>query len=108
MTVTVTKIKDQADFQPQFSDGVTASIHKIALDSSYPTGGEALTKVTDLGFASGDTIKSVEAVATEGYSAEYDDTNELLKMFVSGGTEVTNGTDLSAEHVVLKISRTLA
>ena len=74
-------------------------IQTIALDSSYPTGGYALTGSTlgcdvalhDVTFNQG----------TGGYVYNYDYTASKVKLFWSNGTgavlsEVTNATDVSA------------
>jgi hypothetical protein len=50
-------------------------------DNNYASGGEALTK-NDLGFAdAADPAFNVQVEASAGYVAEYDVTNELLKVY---------------------------
>lgn len=72
----------------------------VALDSSYPTGGESLT-AAQLGLTD---IQTLNAASSGGYTFEYDDTNAKLKAYygdnnnASDGAliEVPNATDLSA------------
>lgn len=68
------------------------------LDNSYPTGGYALTAAT-LGIDI--ALDFVQAIATTtGHTFAYDYANSKLKAY-SGGTEITNATDLSAVVVRL-------
>lgn len=69
------------------------------LDSSYPTGGYALTPKT-LGV---DLVTDYVAAfaTTTGHTFAYDYANSKLLAF-SGGTQVSNATDLSA--VVIRIT----
>jgi hypothetical protein len=72
------------------------TVTKVVFDSSYPTGGEALTP-TDLGL---NTVVFAEAqvqVAGTGSvtAVFYDITNQKLKAFTAAA-EVANTTDLSA------------
>jgi hypothetical protein len=68
------------------------------LDSSYPTGGYALTFVT-LGI---DGVPDyVTATSPSGHDFGYDYTNQKLKAFLSG-SEVTAATNLST--VVVRIT----
>jgi hypothetical protein len=73
---------------------VNAVIADIALDSSYPTGGEAIS-ASQFGLNS---IDFVMPSFSAGYDAEYDHANKKLKMFTAG-SEVTDTTDLSAVTV---------
>jgi hypothetical protein len=52
----------------------------IAFDSSYPTGGEAVSAV-DLGFPSGTTVHAVIFDNAGGYSFAYDHANAKVKAF---------------------------
>jgi hypothetical protein len=72
-------------------------VANLALDSSYPTGGEALTP-TDLGLS---RIYWLSAEPTGGYTFQYDNANQKLKAFRTGainlpGEEVPNATSLAA------------
>jgi|TARA_B100001964_G_scaffold238822_1_gene305020 hypothetical protein len=73
-------------------------IVKITFDSSYASGGEALTATT-LGFG---TVALVIAQAEDsGYVAQYDYTNSKLALYEAGADsaaldEVTATTDVSA------------
>jgi hypothetical protein len=95
MAVTVTKR------QSYNTGNVNAVVADIAFDSSYPTGGESLTK-TDLGFVTG--VEFLLAEPASGYSFEYDHTNEKLiaryadyDAAADGALiQVPNTTDLSA------------
>ena len=68
------------------------------LDNSYPTNGYALTAATLGVDMSLDFI--VAFATTTGHTFAYDYANSKLKAY-SGGTEVSNATDLSA--VVVRI-----
>lgn len=68
------------------------------LDSSYPTGGYALTAVT-LG-VDGSLDYVIAQPTNSGHVFAYDYANKKL-MAWSGGTQVSNATDLSA--VVVRI-----
>ena len=70
----------------------------IAFGSSYPTGGEDITDITD----KFKTCLHIICEAAGGYSFEYDKTNGKLKAYWVDTTtdgapqaEVTNATDLS-------------
>ena len=84
--------------------GATASkytIKRIQLDSSYPSGGEALSAGT-LGFTALHMV--VADTEDSGYVAQYDYSNEKLAMYEAGADaaaldEVANTTDLSAVYV---------
>ena len=73
----------------------------ITFDSSYPTGGEALT-AADLGLSRVNQLISDQGGlgAADGRVIQYDRDNELLLAFESAGAaqamaEVINATDLS-------------
>lgn len=80
--------------------GIKMSFGTIALDDSYPTGGEAITPA-DLGLAQ---VFALIAFPTAGYVPEWDGTNKKLKMYwadydaAADGAlvEVANTTNLSA------------
>lgn len=59
----------------------------IAFDSSYPTGGEALTAAT-LGLS---TVLYFQAQAKGGFVFEYDYSNSKLKVFSQGYAHGTGG-----------------
>lgn len=77
-------------------------VKRIDFDSSYPTGGEALTPA-NLGFSDDGDNLIVVIPPKAGYVFEYDGANEKVKVYVeeavaAGGplVEVGNTTDLSA------------
>lgn len=70
----------------------------VTLDNSYPTGGYALTPAT-LG-VDGATDYVFAQATTTGHLPVYNYGTKKLMVF-SGGTEVSNATDLSA--VVLRL-----
>lgn len=70
----------------------------VTLDNSYPTGGYALTPAT-LG-VDGATDYILAFATTTGHTFAYDYANSKLIAF-SGGTQVSNATDLSA--VVVRV-----
>lgn len=82
--------------------GASKVVHgTIAFDSSYPTGGEALSKST---IGLGDRLDSIVFEPAGGYVPVYDYTNEKVKMFMGDNNnaadgpliEVADTTDLSA------------
>lgn len=84
----------------KFALGNTSSLITgvIALDSSYPTGGEAIT------IADAEYVQYFHAPNLSGYSFEYDRANAKLKVFrgdnanaaAAPSVEVANAVDLSA------------
>lgn len=75
------------------------TITDVTFDSSYPTGGEAVT-AGDLGFVT--RVDHVQGnQATGGKSVAYDATNKKLLVF-TGGTEATNASDQSGVTVRLR------
>ena len=100
MAVTVAEIYDSQEFVPEQKFGQLCGLFKLTLDNSYPTGGEDLTAV-NLGLPTGASVSASIASATGGYIAHYDDSNDKLLVYTGGGSEVTNGTDLSAVVVTL-------
>lgn len=82
---------------------------EVTLDSSYPTGGEALTLNTDLGWSGSSTyVVGLNSSSVTGYVPAYDTTNNKLLMFEAGADgaaldEVANTTDLSAETITVLV-----
>jgi hypothetical protein len=97
------KLYNTVDYQPELQNGLLTVVYKHDGPASYATGGEALAKAATLGLPSGATVVGKQAVATGGYTAEYDDSNEKTIWYASSGTEVTATTDLSAEHAVVTV-----
>lgn len=65
-------------------------------DSSYPTGGTAITPST---FQMSEIHAVHPSVSMDGSTAmTWDETNSKLKCFSALGTEVTNTTDLSGKN----------
>ena len=81
----------------------------ITFDTSYPTGGEALDPVTDLGVTS---LIRMEIAPAAGYVFEYDYTNNKVKVYgqeptsattgVIALSEVANATNLSTVSTKIK------
>lgn len=70
----------------------------IAFDSSYPTGGEALTDLA----AKFKTLLRVVCEQNTGYLFEFDKTNTKLKVYLSSGTPVvSNAAETTHTHGVL-------
>lgn len=77
---------------------------EVTLDSSYPTGGEAIT-AAQLGLS---RVDAVMCSTNTGHVAQYDKTNAKIKMYyadydaVADGAliQVPNTTDLSAVTVL--------
>lgn len=75
-------------------------IVEVTLDSSYPTGGEAVDFVAALGWNSLTGLVSINSTAATGYVPQWDGSKIL--MYEAGADaaaldEVANTTDLSAE-----------
>ena len=87
MAITVTKDYTRAK---KVGKGVWLLCGVFALDSSYPTGGEAATEISKY-FRD---IKRIVFDSKDGYNFEYDNTNNKILVHV-GGFEVVNATDLS-------------
>ena len=69
----------------------------ITFDSSYPTGGEALT-ASDFNLS---TVTSFAIETSDGYIFEYDITNELLIAYLpTGSSSVSNATENAHTHAV--------
>lgn len=83
------------------------NIVKVTFDSSYPTGGEALT-AAQLGL---NKVVHVAPAPASGYVGEYDLTNSKLKAYYGDNNnasdgpliEVPNTTDLSAVVMYLVV-----
>jgi hypothetical protein len=72
------------------------TITSFALDSSYPTGGYAVTKL-QLGFAAtADPEFMVELDSANGWSATFDYVNLKIVLWSAANTQVTNATDVSS------------
>lgn len=90
---------------PGGGGGRRQSITNVALDSSYPTGGEAVT-AANLGLTS---VAGAVCQASGGYMAEYDITNSKLKMYYADYDatgdgpliEVPNATSLATVTVTI-------
>lgn len=76
--------------------GVRTNYLDVALDSSYPTGGYALS-FNQLGFAKAPLL--VDAEQATGRTYWYDRANQKLVAFSTAATEVANATNLSAVTV---------
>lgn len=64
----------------------------VTPDTSYPTGGYAVT----VPGMSRIILADVQVPAGTGHTAAWDYTNKKLKFFTSGGTEVAAATNLSS------------
>jgi hypothetical protein len=60
----------------------------LAFDSSYPTGGEALT-AANMGL---NTLESVDILSKNGFTFEYDHTNSKVLAYYSSGTLIHTST----------------
>lgn len=89
-----------ATIQNEISVGGTAKIYTgtIAMDSSYPTGGEAID------ISGNERFDHLDAVSTSGYVFSWDAANQKLLAYVGDNDAVADGplaqvastTDLSA------------
>lgn len=73
--------------------GVRVVTGTLAFDSSYPTGGEAITPSTAFGLSE---VHGVLFGNQGGYTFAYDYVNNKVLAYTTAGTEVVNATDLSA------------
>jgi len=80
-----------------------AVVYTATLDSSYPTGGEALT-AANLGLVSVDFLL---AESKNGYMFEYDYTNSKLKAYYPSGTPTFTGT-AKTEHLIVEETVTVS
>jgi len=71
--------------------GYYVKVFSADFAANYPTGGESLT-LAQLGFES---VAVVAALPAKGYTFGYNSTTHKLAVYASGGTEVTNATNLS-------------
>lgn len=84
MSLTVTKKLPNA--QPDIIGGYSQLVvADVLFDSSYATGGEALT-AADLGFPAGYTLVFLAAEPAGGFTFQYDRTNAKLKVLAPGVT----------------------
>lgn len=96
MALTITTVA-----KPYSTGDRWCSVSKVALDSSYPTGGYALTP-SQLGFtnaANNDPEMTIEVDSANGWSAVYNYTTQKLQLFsatATTSTEVTAATNVSA------------
>ena len=67
----------------------------LAFDSSYPTGGEALTP----GQVGLQVIESASIEPKGGYVFEYDYTNQKIKVFSGGGADITPAGSITGEEL---------
>lgn len=73
-------------------EGATVEVFQdVQFDSSYPTGGYALTPA-QVGLTE---IIYLDCGSLTGYIAHYDYANQKLLLYTSGGTQVTAATNLS-------------
>lgn len=76
-----------------YPGAVVEFVGTVALDNSYPTGGYSIA-LNQFGLQN--RVDILLAEDAKGYGFEWDYTNKKLKAYSTGGTEVTNATDLSA------------
>lgn len=94
MAIAVTRV-----FGPVSIGDRYMSVSTVALDNSYPTGGEALA-ASDLGFAlTNDPEFHVVAHSTAGYVTEYDHTNKKLKVYRQKDPAAAGGADIALPEV---------
>lgn len=78
----------------------------VTLDSSYPTGGEAIALATVFGWSTLLAVTSIRSKTAGGYVPQYDDAGATINMFEAGADgaaldEVADTTDLSAQVVTV-------
>lgn len=94
MAITVTRVSG-----PHSTGSRWETVSTVLLDTSYPTGGEALTKA-DLGFAATvDPTFNVTAQPTAGYIPEYDHVNSKLLMYRQKDPAAAGGADIALPQV---------
>ena len=97
MALTVAKVTRPGSGTDRHAIGDLYLVHgTITFDSSYPTGGEAIT-AADLGFAAGTIMELLTAPPTDGANfSTFDRTNGTLKLFTADGVEAVAASDQSA------------
>jgi hypothetical protein len=95
----ITKLTKRSDELLDTAAGdLTFDVVDVTFDSSYPTGGEAIT-AADLGFTSVLGIVHLYAKSSASFSAQrsvYDPVGGKLKLESAAGVEATNASDQSA------------
>lgn len=91
-TLTVSKTIELGEYAIDF--------FTILMDSTYPSGGEAIDAVGDLGYF----YATFDGPSTTGYIAKWDKANQKIKVFYGDNNNAADGplienatTDLSAE-----------
>lgn len=93
MALSVTKISGREHPEP---DGAGfRTVRKVDFDSSYPTGGEAITDA-QLGFSKAPDWVEIEPKS--GYVFEYDGTNDKIKVFMADYDAVADGALIEANN----------
>lgn len=90
-TLTVKRSIDHGEY--------TLDFISVAMDSTYPSGGEVLDAVGDIGY-----VEAIFKPSTSGYIAKWDVANQKLKVLYGDNNNAADGplienatTDLSAE-----------
>jgi hypothetical protein len=83
-------------------------VFQVTLDSSYPTGGEALDFTSLSDFSAVDLVVPLNSSSANGYVPQWDAANSKLLMYEAGADaaaldEVADTTDLSAETIVVMV-----
>ena len=74
----------------------------ITFDSSYATGGEALDLRPYFNGSEPSLILAGASLGSKGYRFEYDTANHKLLAYTSGGTQVSDTTNLSTVSVRIR------
>lgn len=98
MAITITDVA--RGINNQGFDGLSWRTATVLLDSSYPTGGEALT-AANLGLT---TLLVVVPSCPAGYVAEYDYANSKLLMYRQKDPAAAGGADIPLPEVGNTIS----
>lgn len=84
------------------SNGVAQDFFKVALDSTYPSGGEAVDVTGDVGYF----FATFDGPSVGGYVPKWDRASQKIKLFYGDNNNAADGplienatTDLSAEIV---------
>ena len=88
MALTITRENDS----PYVVGDRRQSHGAITFDTSYPTGGEAVTAL-DFGFT---TLHDVRPEFVSGRFVDFDKTNSKLRLYTAVGTEATAASDQSS------------
>jgi hypothetical protein len=101
MALSIAKVAGAADNVPVNGGAVQVVQSRVTFDSSYPTGGEAVTAAN---FGLNRILYVLSGVNTAGNRlVVWDDTNSKLKLYTALGTEAADTSDQSTIVAVVTV-----